>query len=74
MIVDNVTFGIITTNAYQNKCVHVNEKGYMISIGNQEIFVVPIENYPLQNLVYIEPIVTTKGNYSHDPKAIPTKF
>ncbi len=27
-----------------------------------------MENYPLHNLGYTEPIVTTQGNYSHGPK------
>jgi hypothetical protein len=35
-------------------------------------FEVPIKKYPSHNFVYIEPIVTTQGNYSHGPKVIPT--
>jgi hypothetical protein len=48
--------------------VHVNEKLYPISTGNQGIFVILMENYPLHNLVHNERIVTTRGNYSHRPK------
>jgi hypothetical protein len=44
----------------------------MWSIRNQGILVIPIENYPLHNLVYTEPIVTTQGNYSHGLKAVST--
>jgi hypothetical protein len=31
-------------------------------IGNREVTKVPIEKNYLQNMVYIEPIVTTQGN------------
>jgi hypothetical protein len=42
--------------------VHVNEKGYLMLVGNREMTRVLIKNLPLQNMVYIEPIVTTQGN------------
>jgi hypothetical protein len=48
--------------------VLVNEKRYSISIGNQRIFAILMENHPLHNLGYTEPTVTTQGNYSHGPK------
>jgi hypothetical protein len=46
----------------------MNEKRCQVSIGNQGIFAILMENYPLHNLGYTKPIVTTQGNYSHGPK------
>jgi hypothetical protein len=33
-----------------------------------------MESFPLHNMVYIEPIVTTQENYSHGSRSIPTSF
>jgi hypothetical protein len=33
-----------------------------------------MQNFPLHNLVYIEPIVTTKKNHSHGIKVVLTNF
>lgn len=33
-----------------------------------------MENFPLHNLIYIEPIVTTQKNYSHGKIIIPISF
>jgi hypothetical protein len=52
-------YGTTIETTYQNKFVHVNEEGYLVSIGIQGILSKLVENFPLHNLVYIEPIVTT---------------
>ncbi len=67
-------YGTTIETTYQNRFVHVNEEGYLISIGNQRILSKLVENFPLHNLVYIEPIVTTQKNHSHSIKIILTKF
>jgi hypothetical protein len=54
--------------------VHVNEEGYLVSIGNRGILSKLVENLPLHNLVYIEPIVTSQDNHSHAIKIILTNF
>jgi hypothetical protein len=54
--------------------MQVNEEGYLISVGNQEIFIVPMENFPLHNMVYIKPIVTTQGNHPHVTRVVPNSF
>jgi len=54
--------------------VHVHGKGYAISIGNKRILAITIEKFPLHNLVYIKPIVTTQRNNSHVTKIIPTNY
>jgi hypothetical protein len=38
--------------------VYAHGEGYTISIGNKRIPAIPMENFPLHNLVCIEPIVT----------------
>jgi hypothetical protein len=52
----------------------INEVRYPISMKNQWIFIVPINNFPLHKLVYNKSIETTQGNYSHGPKIVPTSF
>jgi hypothetical protein len=52
-------YGITTKFTNQNKFVHANEEGYPLSIGNQRILTIPMENFYSHNLVYIEPIMTT---------------
>jgi hypothetical protein len=52
----------------------INEIGYPISIRNQGISIVPINNFHLHKLVYSKFIETTQRNYSHGPKIIPTSF
>jgi hypothetical protein len=47
---------------------------YPISIRNQGIYIVPINNFPLHKLVYNKSIETTQGTYSHGPKIIPTSY
>ncbi len=47
---------------------------YPIFIKNQNLFVVPIENVPMHNLVYSEPIMIAQGNHSHGPRTILISF
>jgi hypothetical protein len=47
MAMDNVMHGTTTKSTYQNKTMPINEKGYPITIGNQGIFVILVENFPL---------------------------
>ncbi len=60
--IDNVAYGTTTKVVYWTKFVHVNEKGYLMLVGNREMTRVLVKNLPLQNMIYIEPIVTTQGN------------
>jgi hypothetical protein len=33
-----------------------------------------MENFPLHNMIYTEPIVTTQGNHSHVTRIVPNNF
>ncbi len=72
--IQNVMYGKTIETTYHIRFVHVNEEGYLISIGNRGIFSKLVENFPLHNLVYIEPIVTSQDNHSHAIKIILTNF
>jgi hypothetical protein len=66
--------GTTTKITYQIRFMPTNENTYPLFVRNQRIPTILVENFPLHNLVYIEPIVTTQENYSHGNRSIPTKF
>jgi hypothetical protein len=66
--------GKTTKITYQIKSMPINEKIYPLFVGNQRIPTILMENFPLHNLIYIEPIVTTQKIYSHGNRSIPTRF
>jgi len=66
--------GTTTKIAHQIKSMPINEKIYPLFVGNQKFPTILMENFPLHNLVNIEPIMTTQENYSHASRSIPTSF
>lgn len=69
-----MVYGTNTKITYQNKILHTNEERYPILVQKYGIPIIAVENFPLHNMVYIEPIVTMQGNHSHGTIVIPTSF
>jgi len=67
-------YGTTIETTYQTRFVHVNEEGYLISIRNQRILSKLMENFPLHNLGYIEPIMTIQKNHSQGIIVVLTNF